>query len=120
MTEHRPRTPRRAPLYGDDSPSARLYWLHKALAVYEHQAEGHHAASNIMEDAKARIPEIRAEIERLEGPPPPRDRGGRTMRAWLGRHVALALCSDRAGRAHGGAYRARRAKAHGEHPGGMQ
>ena len=69
MTDHKPRTPRRAPLYGDDSPSARLYWLHKALAVYEHQAEGHHAASNIMEDANARIPAIRAEIERLEGPP---------------------------------------------------
>ena len=69
MTDPKPRTPRRAPLYGDTSDTARLYWLHKALTEYEIQANGNHAASQIMEHAKERIPAIRAEIERLEGPP---------------------------------------------------
>ena len=66
MTEPLPRTPRRAPLYGDRSPEARLYWLRKTLDVYEQQAAGHHSAASISEYASKRLPGVRAEIERLE------------------------------------------------------
>lgn len=58
-----------APDYADRSDPARLFWLQQTLTVYEKQANGEQCAAMIRDHARERLPAIRAEIERLEGPP---------------------------------------------------
>ena len=57
------------PDYGDESDDARLFWLRRELIEREREAKGHGVASVIQEYAQERLPRVREEIARLEGPP---------------------------------------------------
>ena len=50
---------------GDNSLSAKLFWMHRALTAYREQASGAHVSPNVREHTESRIPIVEEKIRRL-------------------------------------------------------